>query len=148
METNEQIFKNNLCQITGNGSLIKLDMADPVAEGKRHRLLAELGRELSAFNSAVFIYFCNVLEDMGVGDSYSERKKLITNLADALTVSYLLEATGGVSDETFSKKIEDVFHYGYWLDRKHYPSAEVLGKIRSDFKRIELVWRKSASLIS
>lgn len=140
-------LKTNLCQITGDGSLIKLNMADGEAMVKRYRLLAELNREPDTFNSAVFIYFCNVLEDMGIGNDYVDRKPLITGLADALMVCCLLYSTGGVDDKTFSRKIDEVFYYGYYLDRKHYPTYDQLLKIREDFPRINNVWRRQRGLL-
>lgn len=140
-------LKTNLCQITGDGSLIKLNMADEAAMAKRYRLLAELNREPDIFNSAVFLYFCNVLEEMGIGNDYAERRPLITGLADALTVCYLLHSTGGVDDKTFSRKIDEVFYYGSYLDRKCCPTYDQLVTLRGDFPRIDNVWRKQHGLL-
>lgn len=138
--TPEQEFKDNLCRLTGDGSLVKLDMADETAMSKRLLLLTETGYPIGNWGSAVFIYICNVLDQMGVGKDYAEHKKLIKYSAMALVDCSTLHNTGGVPEGALDKKLQEVFHYAPYLDAEQGPTLEVIQAITGDFERIKNVW--------
>ena len=143
METNEMVFKRNLSAITGDGSFVKLDLADPTAQEKRLRLLADQGRNPKSFGSAVFIYYCNVLDQHVISKDYAKRKGLICLLANGLTMLYFLETgIGAVKDDAvFHGKMRDELIFGLTEYLNHEPSYEQLEWLRSDFDRLYGVMR-------
>lgn len=139
-------LQRNLSVITGNGSLVKLNIADQSAMAARVRLLTKYGRDTEAFTSAVTIYLCNVLDAQGFGLGYSERGRLIPSLSFELTRAWLMEYTGGYTQEELNRWIDEVFEYGQY-DPAHRPSPELLKLICDDFARISATARAVAYLL-
>lgn len=140
METIEMSFKRNLSAIIGDGSFVKLDMADSTAQEKRLRLLAEQGRNPKSFGSAVFIYYCNVLDQHVISKDYEKRKGLICLLANAVTLMFFVEMVRGVKDDAiFLAKVNDEVLLGPAEYFSRVPSIDQLDWLRSDFDRLYTV---------
>lgn len=132
-------FKDNLSRLTGDGSLVKLDMANEKDLKARCNFLKGFERGPQYFTSAVFVYFCNVLDGM-VDKKYKDRVDLITYVADHLVVAYMVNEDESLSKGLMAKRADELFDLCRHLDRKHYPSDENMAKIEKDFARIQKVW--------
>lgn len=132
-------LKDNLCRITGDGSLINLDMASEKDLKARANFLRSNERNPEYFNSALLIYFCNVVDGM-VDAKYKDRTSLIFHVADHLLLAYTVYEDGQSAKDFLTKRTDELFERCPYLDRKYHPSDENMLKIRDDFARLKRVW--------
>lgn len=132
-------FKDNLSRITGDGSLVKLDLASEEDLHARCNFLESNNRTPGHFNSAAFIYFCNVL-DMGVAKDYVGRKKMISNMAAELAGCLTLHNTGGVKPGLVDARMEEIFNARPELPEDKTLIWEHVRMIEGDFDRLKKVW--------
>lgn len=132
-------LKDNLCRITGDGSLIKLDMTSEKDLEARCNFLESNGRTPATFNSAAFIYFCNVL-DTGVAKDYADRKKMISNMAGELCLCLTLHNTGGVLGGLVDVRMQEIIDARPDLPEDKTSIWEQVRKIEDDFGRLKKVW--------
>lgn len=132
-------FKDNLCRITGDGSLIKLDMGNEKDLQARCNFLRSNHRSPEYFTSALLIYFCNVVDEM-VDTKYKDRTDLIFHIADHLLLAYMVHEDEALKEGLLKKRADELFEDYPHLDRKYYPSEENMLKIEKDFLRLQKVW--------
>lgn len=142
------VFFTNLAAVTGNGSLVKLDLADERAMQKRIKLVEQRHRKVGVFTSAVMIYFCNILDQNGFAKDSKDKVSATVSVADLLTTGWVLYDTGRDKkkqpystveqiSEWINGKLIEAFSYG--LDLSIRPSGESLKYIMEDFARISKV---------
>ena len=136
--TNE--FKDNLAAITGNGTLIKLDVVDPNVEERRLGLVREYGYDKDRFDAALFIYICNVLDDHGLANKYPMGRKVIIattakSVVDWFNSAKLLVNTGYSLSMYIASRVGPT-----WLDEGKCPSSETIELIEKDMDRVFNVW--------
>lgn len=134
VDTFKEVLFDNLCKITGNGSLIKLDMSDDHAMDLRMKLLSKRRYNAQSHNAAVFIYIANVLDQRGYLEGHADRKRYITATSGILTTAWVLHSTGGYSTSWFNDQFAELVSYGY--EDTLFPSLSELDQITSDFDRI------------
>lgn len=111
------------------------------------KMLAKYNRKLEMRASAVFIYFCTILEMEGYAKGHNDELRIIMAISNVLTIAWILFDTGrgkNLNNSTIEElkiwldgKLPEVFSFG--LDKALCPTGESLEYIMEDFKRISKV---------
>lgn len=126
----ENIFKRNLSVITGNGSLVKLDVVDSAIETRRFGLIKEHGFDANDFDAALFIYCCNVIDESNEFPFAVNRKDLIATSAKSVVMYFNDIMLKG------EPKCE------LWCYACNLKNTAALGKLYNDMDRLYKVWHE------
>lgn len=155
-KSSAHIFLKNLSEIGKENPFLKLEKSKGAAQ-LQLKLLERKKFQPENLSSAVFIYFCNVLDSKEFAVGHKDRKPAIIGVADILTIAWALYNSGriykigDVRYQTIEElqvwldgKLIEIFSYG--MDPTLRPSSESLKYIMDDFERISQVSDRLADI--